>query len=109
MNIFKIVLQTFQDAKRKLRLMLSEADLSPLSLAAPSTGARPKSRKKHQQQSATTEGAAVNGVSGVDKENEVAAFLRVQVRDMQGCMNGLQIFRANISPLVIEMAFSRNP
>ena len=50
--------------------MLSEADLSPLSLAAPSTGARPKSRKKHQQQSGTSEGAAVNGVSGVDKENE---------------------------------------
>ena len=63
--------------------MLSEADLSPLSLAAPSTGgARPKSRKKHQQQSGTTEGAAVNGVSGVDKENEVAAFLRVQVREI---------------------------
>ena len=70
--------------------MLSEADLSPLSLAAPSTGgARPKSRKNKQQlQGGSTEGAAVNGVSGVDKENEVAAFLRVQVREsMQGCVN----------------------
>ena len=74
----------FQDAKRKLRLMLSEADLSPLTTAvAPSsTGARPKSKKK---QGAAAEargggGGSVNGgAAGGDKENEVAAFLRVQV------------------------------
>ena len=72
----------FQDAKRKLRLMLSEADLSPLTTSvAHSTGARPKSKKKQGAAAAEANSSgAVNGVSGVDRENEVAAFLRVQVR-----------------------------
>ena len=70
----------FQDAKRKLRLMLSEADLSPLTTSvAHSTGARPKSKKKQGAAGAEASSSNVNGVSGVDRENEVAAFLRVQV------------------------------
>ena len=72
--------------------MLSEADLSPLTTivalstmvaTTASAGARPKSKKK---QGAAAEagggggGGGVNGVAGgVDKENEVAGFLRVQV------------------------------
>ena len=72
--------------------MLSEADLSPLTTivalsttaaSASAAGARPKGKKK---QGAAAEagggggGGGVNGVAGgVDKENEVAAFLRVQV------------------------------
>lgn len=70
--------------------MLSEADLSPLTTSvAHSTGARPKSKKK--QGAAAAEGSSnsnVNGVSGVDRENEVEAFLRVQVRFEQVSCSG---------------------
>ena len=73
----------FQDAKRKLRLMLSEADLSPLTtVVAPSAsaGARPKSKKKQGGGAAEARGGGGTGsAAGGDKENEVATFLRVQV------------------------------
>ena len=69
--------------------MLSEADLSPLTTSvAHSTGARPKSKKKQGTAAAEGSSGAVNGVSGVDRENEVAAFLRVQVRFEQVSCSG---------------------
>jgi hypothetical protein len=60
----------FQDAKRKLRLMLSEADLTAL------TNMTPASKKKA---SAADQGGLGDG--GAEKENEVAWFLRVQLAE----------------------------
>ncbi len=59
----------FQDAKRKLRLVLSEADLTALANMTPASGGKGKSSRQ------------AGAKDEEEKENEVAWFLRVQLAE----------------------------